>query len=121
MDKIDINNISLYDYHGVLPEEREQGQEFLITISLEVNLQGISKTDDIEDTVDYSKICSMVKEISAREPCRLIETLAEKISHEILYFFPQVKRITVTVIKPNPPLPEVTDGVSATVVRSGSK
>ncbi len=116
MDKIRLNNISLYAYHGVLPEERERGQEFIITVELETDLNGISNSDDLSQTINYADIVTIVKEIVQGKPYNLIETLAEKISIEILKI-KEVDKVIVTVEKPRPPLPVVSGGASVTLYR----
>ena len=46
MGKIRLNKLSFYAYHGVLPEEKERGQEFLVSVELDTDLKGISRVDN---------------------------------------------------------------------------
>lgn len=117
MDIIKVKNISIHAYHGVLPEERERGQKFLVSVELEADLAGISASDDLTNTVNYADITDTVKKVMGDKPCNLIETLAEKIALEILRN-KKVNNVKVTVEKPHPPLPAVTGGASVTFFRS---
>ncbi len=116
-DHITIKNISLFGYHGILPEEKERGQEFLVSVVLQLDLQNISTRDEIEDTVDYTEALSKIQDIFTEKKYDLMETLAEKIAAALLKF-DKVTGVKVTVEKPRPPLPVITGGVSATVYRT---
>ncbi len=115
-DLILLNDISLYGYHGILPEERQRGQEFIVTVEMEVNFKGIGATDNIEDTVNYADVIEKIKAVVEGQAYNLLETVAEKISEEILSF-PKVVGVKTTVGKPRPPLSVITSGVAVTVYR----
>ncbi len=117
MDIIRIDKISLFGYHGVLPEERERGQEFLVSVALEADLEGISKTDDLNMTYNYAAAAELVKKIVTGEPVNLLETLAEMIALEILKDR-MIVAVTVTVEKPRPPLTVISAGTAVTMRRS---
>lgn len=55
MDKIIIKGLRLFAYHGVNPEEKEQGQDFVLDIAVSVNMNRACSSDDVEDTVSYAK------------------------------------------------------------------
>ena len=104
MDKIVLKDIKLYGYHGVFPSEREKGQFFYIDVEAFLDLKEAGQTDDLEKTVDYSKIDDMIKLINENNKFRLIETFAHKISREILSTFKEIERIIVRVRKPDAPI-----------------
>ena len=83
MDRIIIDDIACYAYHGVLPEEKELGQEFEVSLELGTDFTGI-RDDQIEEAVDYRQAVELVKEILCGNPCRLLETLAERIAYRLL-------------------------------------
>ena len=118
MDFITIKNISIYAYHGLLPEERERGQEFLISVKIEANFAGISATDNIQETINYAYVVEEIQTIFTSNNFNLIETLAEKIANHLLDIYQQIEGIEITVEKPRPPLPSITQGVAVTVYRS---
>lgn len=104
MDRILMKNMKFFGYHGVLPEEREKGQNFIIDIEMIVDLEGASNTDELDDSVDYSKVYGIVKNITENNKFRLIEKLAGSITREIMSKFPKVQEITVLVKKPEAPV-----------------
>ncbi|MFY9113750.1 MAG: dihydroneopterin aldolase [Dethiobacteria bacterium] len=117
MGKIRLNKLSFYAYHGVLPEEKERGQEFLVSVELDTDLKGISRRDNLKDTIDYVNISLSIKEIMQKERYDLIESVADRLAGELIKI-ERVNHVTVTVEKPRPPLPVINGGVSATVCRS---
>jgi len=104
MDKIIIKNLEFYGYHGLAPEEQRLGQVFVVDLELFLDLRQAGSLDAPEHTVDYGAVASLVKEIVAGPPCKLIEAVAEKIATAVLGSFP-VKEVLVRVRKPNAPLP----------------
>lgn len=104
MDKILFKDIKLYGYHGVFEKEREIGQYFHINIELTLDLKQAGITDELGNTVDYSKIYDIIRSINDNNKFRLIESLAHNISGEILSTFDKIKDITVQVRKPDAPI-----------------
>ena len=102
-DAIVLRGIRARGFHGVLPFERVQGQEFIVDVELIVNLRKAAKSDDVKHTIDYSAIAEIVVEQVQGEPVNLIETLAERIAKKCLAFN-LVREVTVTVNKPQAPL-----------------
>ncbi len=78
--KIRLNKLSFYAYHGVLPEEKERGQEFLVSVELDTDLKGISRVDNLKDTIDYVNISLSIKEIMQKERYDLIESVADRLA-----------------------------------------
>lgn len=120
MDQIQIRKLRFYGYHGWHQEESRLGQAFIINLLLHLDLRQAGQSDTIRDTVDYSKVIALTRGIVEGEPCKLIEAVAERISAELLENFPQVQSLEVEIIKPNPPLPTPSDGVSVRILRSRS-
>ena len=56
MDKIRLKNVIFYAHHGFYKAERELGQKFEIDIEVGCDLSDSAKSDDLQKTVDYSKI-----------------------------------------------------------------
>lgn len=104
MDKIFLNQMEFYGYHGVFPEETKLGQRFIVDVVLEVDLKEAGKTDDLSKTIHYGEVYELTKEIVEGHPFKLVETLAEKITEKILKNYALVNNCTVKVIKPNPPI-----------------
>ena len=120
-DWLVISGLTLHGYHGVYPEEKREGQTFVVDLELEWDATGASSTDDVAHTVDYSQVVPAVAEIVTGEPVDLIETLATRIAQRVLEF-PLVQVVTVTVHKPQAPLPhEVRDVAFSTRRERGAR
>ncbi|TMI74658.1 MAG: dihydroneopterin aldolase [Bacillati bacterium ANGP1] len=103
-DRLVLAGMRFFAYHGVLPEERAQGQEFLVDVELEAGLQNSARRDALELTVDYRRAYEIVKTVMEGEPQNLIETLAETIAAKALAL-DRVTAVTVRVRKPQVHLP----------------
>jgi len=103
-DKIILKGMKFFGRHGVLRQERELGQPFVVDVKLNLDFGAAGKADDLSQTVDYAQVYSEVEKIVTGKPLRLLETLAERIAEKILKGF-SVKQVTVKVKKPKAPLP----------------
>ena len=115
-DRILLQGIQFYGYHGVYDEERRLGQRFLVDVELRLDVSGAASEDDVSATVDYGQVQAVVLEIGTREKFKLLETLATRIASAILERFP-IREVTVRATKPAPALPGVLAGVSVEVTR----
>jgi len=116
-DRIGIRGIRGRGFHGVLEQERREGQEFVVDVDLWVDLSAAAGSDDLTDTVDYAVIAESVLALIEGEPCQLIETLAQRIASAALANG-SVQQVEVTVHKPKAPISVAFDDVSVTLVRS---
>jgi dihydroneopterin aldolase len=115
-DTITLRGIRARGYHGVLDFEREQGQDFIVDVILNVDLSRPGRTDELNSTIDYSQIAeSVVTEIQG-PPLNLIEALAQRIARRCLSY-DKVKQVTVTVHKPQAPISVPFDDVAVTIIR----
>ena len=117
MDKIYVNQMEFYGYHGVFPEETKLGQRFIVDVMVEVDLEKAGKSDCLEDSVNYGGIFEVVKEIVEGEPFKLLEAIAENITTNLLVQFSTIHTCTVKVIKPNPPIPGHYHSVAVEITR----
>ncbi|HAA3449626.1 TPA_asm: dihydroneopterin aldolase [Listeria monocytogenes] len=120
MDKIYLNELVFYGYHGVLKEETKLGQTFRVSLILGLSTKKAGISDSVEDTVSYADAYETVKEIVEGKPFKLIEALAEKIASEVLTGYPLLEEVTVKLIKPNPPIPGHYDSVAVEIERKRS-
>ena len=104
MDRIIIKGLKLYAFHGVNPEEKENGQDFILDISANLPIAKAGKTDNLEDTVSYAKIIKLTRAVFTAEKYDLIEKAARKVAAEILKTFDMIESITVTLKKPDAPI-----------------
>lgn len=103
-DEIFLEGMRFYAYHGVNPEERALGQRFTVDVALAADLGRAGESDDLDDTVSYSAVFKLVRQIVEGEPRHLLEAVAETIAARVLDEFSAVQRVTVTVRKPEAPL-----------------
>jgi 7,8-dihydroneopterin aldolase/epimerase/oxygenase len=102
----------------VYESERQQGQDFVVDVTLDVDLERAARTDRIEDTVDYGVLAEVLVGIVAGEPVNLIETLAERLATACLAADGRVHAATVTVHKPGAPIPHEFADVAVTLRRT---
>lgn len=117
MDKITVKGLEVFAYHGVNPEEQEQGQLFILDIVAKLNLQVPCQTDNIEDTVSYAKILKTAQTVMVAQKDFLIERAAQRVSDAILKSFPAIHEIKVTLKKPNAPIKAEFAYTSVTITR----
>jgi dihydroneopterin aldolase len=118
MDKIILNKMAFYGYHGVFPEETHLGQRFMVDLTVETNLKKAGETDQLEYSINYGEIYQVCKEIVEGKPYKLVEAVAEKIAGEMLTRFEPISQVIVRVIKPDPPIPGHYESVAVEVTRS---
>lgn len=118
LDRIILKGVRARGFHGVFEHEREAGQEFVVDAALGVlSISKAAKTDDLHDTVDYGGVAEAIVEIIAGPPVNLIETLASRIATRCLEF-DFVRAVTVTVHKPQAPIPVPFDDVAVRITRT---
>ena len=117
MDKITIQDLEVFGYHGVLEEEALLGQKFLITAVMSLDLRRAGRTDDIKETIDYGEVCQFIKKLVETERYLLIERLAEELATGLLLGFPKLTGVEITVKKPWAPVQVPLDTVAVTISR----
>ena len=115
-DLIALTGLRVTGFHGVLPSERAEGQEFVIDAILTVDTREAAAADDLAATVDYGTLAARLAAVVEGEPLNLIETLAARLA-EVCCANPRVISARITVHKPSAPIPLAFDDVSVTVVR----
>ena len=102
-DLILLNGMAFYGYHGATSQERDLGQRFIVDLGMEVDLRTPGESDDLKDTVDYSRVYHMVKETVEGPGHNLLESVAEELARKLLRTFP-LEGVTVRVTKPHVPI-----------------
>lgn len=103
MDRLFIEGIEFYGYHGVPDAEQQVGHRYRVDVVLELDLAQAGRTDQLEHTVNYGEVARLVLQIGTGQPVRLMERLAEQLCQAILEQFPRVQRVQVRVAKRLPP------------------
>lgn len=117
MDKIIFNQMQFFGYHGVLPEENKLGQRYTVDLELYLPLQKAGKSDNLNETIDYSHVYHIVREIIEEEVKSLIEAVAETIAEALFQTFPMLAACSVRVIKPDPPISGYYESVAVEIYR----
>ena len=100
---IELRGLRFFAFHGVLPEEREQGNTFVVDLSLEADVSGAVRSDALDDTINYAAAYEVVKHEMAI-PSLLLEHVCGRIAESLLAAFDTLQRVSVCVIKKNPPI-----------------
>ena len=103
MGTIKVENIRVNAFHGCLKEETKIGGEYRVDLMVKANLDSSSKSDKLNDTVDYVLLNKIVKEEMAI-PTKLIETVVKRILDRVFLECELVTKVTVSVSKMNPPI-----------------
>ena len=104
-----IKGIRLHAYHGVLPQERLTGNEYLIDLMVEYPVETAMLSDRVEDTMSYADAFELVK-AEMKEPSALIEHVARRIGEVVFLRFPKAASLVLRITKQNPPMGASCDG-----------
>ena len=115
MDRIDIEGIRLFGYHGCMDEEGKIGTEYIINVSVWADLHSAAVSDNLKDTVDYVAINKIV-ETEVNKRSKLIEAVAKRIIDRILEELSAVQKVQVKLSKLFPPINGDVQRVSVTLV-----
>lgn len=116
-DQIKLTGIWGFGYHGVFDHEAKNGQDFFVDLELSVDLSAASKSDDLNDTIDYGSLADLVVEEITGERVELIERLAGRIADRIKSKFEEIEKVAVTVHKPKAPVAAQVADISVTITR----
>jgi dihydroneopterin aldolase len=116
LDRITLTGLRVFGRHGVYDEERRDGQDFVVDVTLHLDTRRAAQSDDVADTVHYGEMAAQIAAIVGGEPVNLLETLADRIAAHLLRG-PLVEGATVTVHKPEAPIPLSFADVSVTIER----
>ncbi|MDF2492203.1 MAG: folB [Microbacterium sp.] len=115
-DRITLTGVRGYGYHGVYAEEKREGQEFVVDLTMSVDLRPAAASDDVVDTVHYGEVAEQIVSEIEGPAVDLIETLASRIAEAVLAR-PAVRAVVVTVHKPAAPITVPFGDVAVTVER----
>jgi dihydroneopterin aldolase/2-amino-4-hydroxy-6-hydroxymethyldihydropteridine diphosphokinase len=117
MDSLRITGIRAWGRHGILPSEHRHTQPYVVDVTLFLDLSKAGAQDSLADTVDYGQVASLVASVIEKSHGQLIEALAEQIAQAILRIN-TIRRVIVTVHKPQAPLRVPFTDVNVTIERS---
>jgi dihydroneopterin aldolase len=100
---IELNNIHLYAYHGVLPQENNVGAWYTLNLCATINNLDSIENDNIEATANYAEIYEVICE-EMKIPSKLLEHVCGRILEKLFDRFAIIERIEITLTKDTPPM-----------------
>jgi len=117
MDEIRIDNLEVYAYHGVFPEENEKGQPFFVNAVLYTDTRAAGIQDELTLSTHYGEVSHFITRWMQEHTYKLIETVAENVAREILLQYPLVKALDLEIRKPEAPIGLPFESVSVKIHR----
>ncbi|WP_447644786.1 dihydroneopterin aldolase [Nocardioides zeae] len=115
-DELAVLGIECWAHHGVFPDERREGQRFVVDLVLGLDTRPAAESDDLHDTVDYGSLTMAVKAAVESDPVDLVETVVQRIADVVLLEH-RVEWVRVTLHKPDAPIPTTFTDVALTIER----
>lgn len=98
-----LKEVRFHAFHGVMPQERMVGADFLVSLRIGYDFSNAMLTDKIDDTLNYAEVCHLVKQ-EMGQPSALLEHVAGRIAETLIHRFPMVRSIDLSLTKENPPI-----------------
>jgi dihydroneopterin aldolase len=103
-DRIELRGLRVRGNHGVYDHERRDGQDFVVDVTVWMDLAAAAASDDLADTLDYGALAQQVAGIVGGEPRNLIETVAGRVADDVIAD-ERVQAVEVVLHKPQAPIP----------------
>ena len=116
-DRIELRGLTVRGRHGVFDDERANGQDFVVDITVWIDLAHAEASDNLADTYDYGVLAERAAVILAGPARNLIETVAGEIAEDVMKD-QRVHAVEVTVHKPQAPIPQTFTDVAVVARRS---
>ena len=115
-DTVTLTGLRAAGFHGVFAEERRVGQEFVIDVTVALDLAKAAASDRLDLTLHYGELAENVVAAVERDPVDLIETVAERVAG-VVFEFAVARGVRVTIHKPQAPITVPFDDVAVTITR----
>ncbi|KAL6844955.1 hypothetical protein ACP4OV_025614 [Aristida adscensionis] len=116
-DKLVLRGLRFHGFHGVKQEEKTLGQKFVVDVDAWMDLSTAGQTDCISDTVSYTDIYSIAKDVVEGPSQNLLESVAHRIASATLLKFPQISAVRVEVGKPHVAVQGTVDYLGVEILR----
>jgi dihydroneopterin aldolase len=117
LDKIIIKGLKVFAYHGVNPEEKRDGQQFILDVTLYLSLLRACRSDDLNDTVSYAAASKTVIRTMTEAKYDLIERAAQRVAEQLLAEYNTVEKVEVLLKKPEAPVKAEFDYMAVQIMR----
>ena len=104
MDRIELRGLRVRGHHGVFEHERRDGQDFVVDVTVWIDLAPAAASDDLADTLHYGELAERTAAIVGGEPCDLIETVSARVADMVMTDV-RVQATEVVLHKPQAPIP----------------
>ena len=111
MNKILVEGIKLYAYHGCMEEEGKIGGNYIVDVTMETDFSEAAAADDLTKTIDYVVVYNIVKKQMAIRSM-LIEHVGKRIITELKKELRRLKKVEIKIMKLNPPMNGNVESVS---------
>ncbi|HMR92549.1 MAG TPA: dihydroneopterin aldolase [Chitinophagaceae bacterium] len=113
---IRLNNVRFRAYHGLYPEERQKGNDFVVNlVACYKPAEGL--ITDLAETIDYAELFSIIN-ATMQEPVDLLETLVQQMAQAVHFRYPQVYQVEISVEKLNPPIDQFEGSASVSLLKT---
>lgn len=116
MDRIRLQNMSFYGFHGVSAAEIETGRRYEVDCDMFLDLALPGKSDKLSDTVNYAEMYGTIERVMQQRRYALLEAIAEDIAANVLND-QRIQKVIVRVRKMIPPIPGNLDYIEVEIVR----
>ena len=113
--RIYLKNARFHAYHGVLPQERTVGNNYVVNLVVDYDFTDAMETDELSATINYAELYEIIKEEMAI-PSKLLEHVAGRIGKRLFSEYSAIRQIQLAITKENPPFGADCDGAGVEVV-----
>lgn len=97
-----LKDVKCFAFHGFYPEEQLTGNHFMV--DLEATFKAFGFDDDLENTINYEVLNSIILE-EMKNTQKLLETVLNNIINKVINKYPFVLSVIASIKKLNPPMP----------------
>jgi dihydroneopterin aldolase len=117
MSKIYLEDVKIYAYHGVLPEENIIGTYYILNTEIHTDLWKAAESDNLQDTISYADVNEIIHN-EMKIKSKLLEHVAGRIISKIHGKFPEISYIRLKITKTAPPMKGEMKGASIELEKS---
>ena len=100
---IHLRNLHFHAFHGVMPQERTVGNDYVVNLRAEYPIEQAMQSDDVAHTLSYAEVYAVVEK-EMQTPSCLLENVAHRIAQRLFHYFPRIRSLRLEVVKQNPPM-----------------
>ncbi|XP_010941707.1 dihydroneopterin aldolase 2 [Elaeis guineensis] len=116
-DRLILRGLQFHGFHGAKPEEKKLGQKFVVDVDAWLDLSEAGKSDNLSDTVSYTEIYRIVRDVVEGPSQNLLESVAHLIANTTLLKFLQISAVRVKVKKPHVAVHGIIDYLGVEILR----